>query len=111
MIERDSDYTVTTNKKNTTMTTTRNIYFRINERGFANEYEVLKVQPDDKPALEAIKYWASISPNGYLRRIKRSELSTRQLESAMPISEFYFAWGSNDGEERQAKEDFNNLEY
>lgn len=93
------------------MTTKRNQYYILCERGFANEYEVLTVQPDDKPAVEAIKHWASVSPNGYFRRVKRSDLSTRQLEAAMPISEFYFAWGSNDSEERQAKEDFDNLEY
>lgn len=93
---------MTTTKKN------RNMYYYISERGFANEYDILIINDkEDEEHLEAIMNWATCSPNGYFHRIKRSELSKRDLEYAISIKDFNFSWQVCDGEEQGAKDYFN----
>lgn len=94
------------------MATKRNIYFRINERGFANEYEILTVPAKGDnydEYIKALRAWDATTPNGSFRRILRSELTAEDLRLAMPITDFEFRYRPDDSEIRDRQRDFERL--
>lgn len=93
-------------------TTTRKIYFRINERGFANEYEILTVPAKGNECdklIQALRDWDATTPNGSFDRIYRSELTSEDLRDAMPITDFEFRYRPDDSEIRDRQRDFERL--
>lgn len=87
-------------------------YYRIYERGFANEFSTVFVEVGDKhhsELLEKLTDWEMCSPSGSVDRIKARDLNSEDREYLMPITEFGFRFRVTNSDEEEAKRVFNHL--